>query len=77
MPRCHFEDITRADFYGFVLPFAEQLMLLSEESGLPIKVRACDTIGYGVTYPGAALPRSVPGIKMCIRDSQRAASKRP
>ena len=62
VPRCHFEDITRADFYGFVLPFAEQLMLLSEESGLPIKVRACDTMGYGVTYPGAALPRSVPGI---------------
>lgn len=21
-PRCHFEDITRADFYGFVVPFA-------------------------------------------------------
>ena len=62
VPRCHFEDITRADFYGFVLPFAEQLMLLSEESGLPIKVRACDTMGYGVSYPGAALPRSVPGI---------------
>ena len=62
VPRCHFEDITRADFYGFVLPFAEQLMLLSEESGLPIKVRACDTMGYGVTYPGAARPRSVPGI---------------
>ncbi len=20
VPRCHFEDITRADFYGFVLP---------------------------------------------------------
>ncbi|MBR4067377.1 MAG: 2-isopropylmalate synthase [Clostridia bacterium] len=62
VPRCHFEDITRADFYGFVLPFAEQLMDLSEESGIPIKVRACDTMGYGVHYPGAALPRSVPGI---------------
>ncbi|MCI6377920.1 MAG: 2-isopropylmalate synthase [Clostridiales bacterium] len=62
VPRCHFEDITRADFYGFVLPFAEQLMRLAVESGLPIKVRACDTMGYGVSYPGAALPRSVPGI---------------
>ncbi|MEG0742489.1 MAG: 2-isopropylmalate synthase [Clostridia bacterium] len=62
IPRCHFEDITRADFYGFVLPFAEQLMRLSRESGIPIKVRACDTMGYGVSYPGAALPRSVPGI---------------
>ena len=62
LPRCHFEDITRADFYGFVLPFAEQLMKLGVESGAPIKVRACDTMGYGVSYPGAALPRSVPGL---------------
>ena len=62
VPRCHFEDITRADFYGFVLPFAEKLMDLGRESGIPIKIRACDTMGYGVSYPGAALPRSVAGI---------------
>ena len=61
-PRCHFEDITRADYYGFVLPFAEELHRLSEESGIPIKIRACDTMGYGIPYAGAALPRSVPGI---------------
>ncbi len=61
-PRCHFEDITRADFYGFVVPFAEALSTLSEEYKIPIKIRACDTMGYGVSYPGAALPRSVPGI---------------
>jgi len=67
VPRCHFEDITRADFYGFVLPFAEELMQLSHESGLPIKIRACDTMGYGVTYYGAALPRSVPGIIYGLR----------
>ena len=66
-PRCHFEDITRADFYGFVAPFAEQLMDLARESGVPIKVRACDTMGYGVTYYGAALPRSVPGIIYGLR----------
>lgn len=62
VPRCHFEDITRADFYGFVVPFAAELMKLSEESGIPIKIRACDTMGFGVSYPGASLPRSVPGI---------------
>lgn len=62
VPRCHLEDITRADFYGFVVPFAMALKSLSNESGVPIKVRACDTMGYGVTYPGAALPRSVQGI---------------
>ena len=61
-PRCHFEDITRADFYGFVVPFANELMKLSEESGVPVKIRACDTMGYGVPYPGASLPRSVSGI---------------
>ena len=61
-PRCHFEDITRADFYGFVVPFATELNRLGEEAGIPIKIRACDTMGYGVSYPGAALPRSVPGI---------------
>lgn len=61
-PRCHFEDITRADFYGFVVPFATELMNLSKESGIPIKIRACDTMGFGVNFVGAALPRSVPGI---------------
>lgn len=61
-PRCHFEDITRADFYGFVVPFAAELMKLSDETGMPIKIRACDTMGYGVTIPGTVLPRSVSGI---------------
>ena len=62
VPRCHFEDITRSDFYGFVVPFAQELMKLSKESKMPVKIRACDTMGMGVSYPGAALPRSVPGI---------------
>ena len=62
VPRCHFEDITRADYFGFVVPFAIELMKLSKQSGIPIKIRACDTMGYGVSYPGTALPRSVQGI---------------
>ncbi|UCC68185.1 MAG: 2-isopropylmalate synthase [Armatimonadota bacterium] len=61
-PRCHLEDITRADFYGFVVPFVQELMRLAREADVPIKVRACDTLGYGVTYPGASMPRSVKGI---------------
>jgi isopropylmalate/homocitrate/citramalate synthase len=65
--RCHLEDITRADFYGFVLPFVQKLEELSEEADIPIKIRACDTMGYGVPYPGAALPRSVPGIIYGLR----------
>ncbi|MBU0575696.1 MAG: histone-lysine N-methyltransferase, partial [Proteobacteria bacterium] len=59
IPRCHFEDITRGDIYGFCIPFAIELMKLREESGIDIKIRLCDTMGYGVTYPGASLPRSV------------------
>lgn len=62
VPRCHFEDITRSDFHGFVLPFAHKLMELSKESGIPIKIRACDTLGLGSFIPGVVLPRSVQQI---------------
>ena len=69
-PRCHLEDITRADIYGFCVPFAIELMKLREESGLDIKLRLCDTMGYGVPYPGAALPRSVPRlVRAMIEDA--------
>ena len=61
-PRCHLEDITRADFYGFVVPFVNALTELSEQAGIPVKIRMCDTMGLGVNYSGVALPRSVPGI---------------
>ena len=66
--RCHFEDLTRADFYGFVVPFATEVNKLSSESGIPVKIRACDTMGYGVPYPGASLPRSIPGIIYGLRN---------
>ena len=61
-PRCHLEDITRSDIYGYVIPFCLELMKLRDQYGIPIKIRACDTMGYGVNYPGAVIPRSVPGI---------------
>lgn len=74
-PRCHLEDITRADFYGFVVPFVFELMKLSEETGIPIKIRACDTMGYGVSFPGAALPRSVHGIIYGLSHHARVPSE--
>lgn len=61
-PRCHFEDITRADIYGFAIPFARELMKLQEQTGIPVRIRLCDTMGYGVPYPGTTLPRSVPRL---------------
>ncbi|MFA9377973.1 MAG: 2-isopropylmalate synthase [Lachnotalea sp.] len=61
-PRCHLEDITRSDIFGFVIPFCLELMKLMEEYKIPVKVRACDTMGYGVNFSGAVIPRSVQGI---------------
>lgn len=62
--RCHIEDITRADYYGFILPFAQELMKLSESAGFKnaVKIRLCDTMGYGVPMVEASLPRSVPKL---------------
>ena len=62
VPRCHLEDITRADFYGFVLPFVQALMERSRQAKMPVKIRACDTLGYGLPFPNASLPRGVPKL---------------
>jgi isopropylmalate/homocitrate/citramalate synthase len=60
--RCHLEDATRADFYGFVVPFVQELMAMAKEAKIPIKIRVCDTMGFGIPYPGAAMPRCVAGL---------------
>ncbi|UCF43956.1 MAG: 2-isopropylmalate synthase, partial [Planctomycetota bacterium] len=62
IPRCHFEDATRADYDGFVLPFAAELMKLAEEYDKPVKIRLCDTLGFGLPWANVALPRSVPKL---------------
>ena len=61
-PRCHLEDITRSDLFGFVIPFCLELMRLQDQYKIPVKIRACDTMGYGVNFSGAVMPRSVQGI---------------
>ena len=63
-PRCHLEDVTRADIDGFVLPFVDRLMEMSEEvpDELKVKIRLCDTMGFGISYPGVELPRSIPKL---------------
>jgi len=67
IPRCHFEDATRADYEGFVLPFAAKLMKLAEEYNKPVKIRICDTLGFGLPWPNVALPRSVPKLVCGLR----------
>jgi len=63
-PRCHLEDLTRADIEGFVLPFVDRLMEMSRQvpEEQSVKIRLCDTMGFGVSYPGAELPRSIPKL---------------
>jgi isopropylmalate/homocitrate/citramalate synthase len=67
IPRCHFEDITRADYAGFVLPFACELMKLADEYSMPVKIRLCDTLGFGLPWVQASLPRSVPKLVHGLR----------
>ena len=69
--RCHLEDITRADIYGYVVPFCLELMKLMDEYKIPIKIRACDTMGYGVNIPVRLFPdpyrvSSMPYIHMRV-----------
>lgn len=63
-PRCHLEDVTRADLKGFVLPFVQKLQRLSEQVApeLRVKIRLCDTMGFGISYPQASEPRSIPKL---------------
>jgi isopropylmalate/homocitrate/citramalate synthase len=69
-PRCHLEDITRADLPGFVFPFVQRLERLTENqpANMKVKIRLCDTMGFGLSYPNAAEPRSIPKLIWRLRN---------
>lgn len=69
-PRCHLEDVTRADITGFVVPFVRQLERITENEPEQrrVKIRLCDTMGFGLPYPGVCEPRSVPKILLRMRE---------
>jgi len=69
-PRCHLEDVTRADIEGFVIPYVQELMKISEQvdDSLKVKIRLCDTMGFGISYPGASLPRSVAKLVLAMTE---------
>ena len=69
-PRCHLEDITRADLPGFVFPFVQRLERLTEKQpdNMKVKIRLCDTMGFGLSYPNAAEPRSIPKLIWRLRN---------
>jgi isopropylmalate/homocitrate/citramalate synthase len=77
-PRCHLEDITRADIYGFVVPFVQKLMEISDqlEENLKVKIRLCDTLGFGVPHEKVTLPRSIPKLVHTIRYEAGVPSER-
>jgi citrate (Re)-synthase len=68
-PRCHLEDLTRADLNGFVAPLVASLQRLGREAGVPVKFRLCDTMGFGLPWPEASLPRGVPRLVRFFTDT--------
>ena len=75
VPRCHLEDLTRADIFGFVIPMINELNEMCKGTGIRVKIRLCDTMGYGVPYANAALPRGVPAIIQAILNHTETASE--
>ena len=61
-PRVHLEDLTRSDLEGFVAPLVDSLQQIASRTGVPVKFRLCDTMGFGLPWPEAALPRGVPRL---------------
>lgn len=60
--RLHIEDVTRADIFGTVVPLIRKAMKLAEKYRLPVKIRCPDTLGVGLPWPEAALPRGIPKL---------------
>jgi len=65
--RCHLEDSTRSDVFGVVVPFVRRLMKLAEKHGKRVVIRYPDTVGVGVPWDVAALPRSIPKLTYVLK----------
>ncbi len=59
LPRVHLEDCTKADIYGWVIPFMQRVL---KETAGTAKFRVCDTMGIGVPDPYAPLPYGIPRL---------------
>jgi len=62
--RAHLEDITRADLWGFVYPLVSKIL----ERDPNCTLRICDTLGFGVPFPGACDPYGIPEMISRLRD---------
>ncbi len=61
--RCHFEDITRADF-NFVKEFTKEIIEISPDA----IIRLCDTLGFGLPFHDSPLPYNIPKIVKELKD---------
>ena len=61
-PRCHLEDITRADIEGFVLPFVAEIL----ERAPDAIIRICDTLNFGIPFLDD-FPYSIPRIVQAMK----------
>lgn len=67
-PRLDLVDATRCDLDGFLLPLVETcLNHLARHGGSRLRIRLCDTLGVGLPWPEAPVPRSVPRMVHTIR----------
>jgi len=64
--KCALEDVTRAD-PSFVRLFLERLLELAERSGFEARVRLSDTLGLGLPFREAILPRGIPRLVWMVR----------
>ena len=62
--RCHLEDITRADFQGFITPFVKKIVEIAPDA----LIRVCDTVNYGLPFSEVDLPYSIPKIIKLLKD---------
>lgn len=67
--RVAMEDITRADIGGFVIPLVESVLRAAERQGVGSEVvfKLSDTLGMGLPFREAGLPRSVPLLVETLR----------
>lgn len=62
--RAHIEDMTRADNEGFVFPLVEKLLKIDPDC----IIRLCDTVGFGIPFPGVDEPYGIPHITRRLLD---------
>ena len=67
-PRLDLVDMTRCDLEGYVFPLLETCLgHLARHGTAQLKLRLCDTMGLGLPWSTAPVPRSVPRLMHTIR----------